>query len=594
MVESREHDTTGFALRGFQNEGRTRFCEATVALILADPASEMEAIEARLVAPGAPPNEIVIEDVCGVRMPVFKSRRRSLRSVLEGSLDYADREYLVFGERRISYRDHFRAVAATAAALHERYGIGKGDRVAILAANCPEWIIAFWATACLGGIVVGMNGWWAPDEIRYALGDSEPKLLIVDRKRFDRVRTAPPAVPVVEIEDDFAPLTRPSERSSLPTVPLGEDDPAVILYTSGTTGRPKGAVSTHRNILGLLGLQSFHGARLAELAQARGISLPRTQHVRLNAAPLFHVSGLYSAAVAQLASGMKSVWMTGRFDPKTVLELIEKERINGWGPLGSMAIRVANHPDRDVYDLSSMQSIGCGGAPVTQAVQDKLREAFSNARSGLAVGYGLTECTGLATMIAGDELERHPDSVGMPLPTVAIEIRDEEGHALPEGREGEITIRSPLVMKEYWRNPEATATSIGPGRWLRTGDIGRIVDGRLHVSTRKRDMILRGAENVYPVEIENRLAAHPMVVEAAVVGVDHPELGQEVKAFVVLEPGKTASLEELARFVGETLAYYKVPSKWEARHVPLPRNASGKVMKWLLEPGVENPLKHDE
>lgn len=551
--------------------------------------TDIESIEAELTAPGAP-FETGVEDVLGASTLVFKNRRRSLRAVLEGSLAHGDLEYLVFGDRRITYAAHRRSVQEVAATFAHRHGIRKGDRVAIFAGNCPEWILAFWATMSLGGVVVGMNGWWAPDEVRYALADSEPKLLIGDTKRLDRIRGEALGIPVIEIERDFHPGT----AAALPQPSIDEDDPAVILYTSGTTGRPKGAVSTHRNVIALLGLQAFHGARLGVLAQRRGITLPRTQHVRLNAAPLFHLSGLYSAAVAQLASGMKSVWMTGRFDPKAVLELIQKERVNGWGPLGSMAIRVADHPDRPLYDLSSVQSIGCGGAPVTRAVQDKLREAFPNARAGLAVGYGLTECTGLATMIAGEDLARHPDSVGKSLPTVSIEIRDERDRALPDGAEGEITIRSPLVMKEYFRNPDATAAVIGPGRWLRTGDVGRMIDGRLHVSTRKRDLILRGAENVYPPEIETRLAMHEAVVEAAVVGAPHPELGQEVKAFIVFAPGKTADFDVLARFVGETLAYFKVPSKWEALPGALPRNASGKVMKWLLEPGAANPLNQDD
>jgi acyl-CoA synthetase (AMP-forming)/AMP-acid ligase II len=560
---------------------------------MSDPNRELEAVEAALLGPGGP-FELATESVLGARMEVFAGRRRSLREILEASIQHGDLEYLVFDDRRLSFRAHAAAARSVARGLSERYGIGKGDRVAIFAANCPEWIVAFWATVSLGGIVVGMNGWWAPDEIRYAPADSEPKLLIADRKRFDRLRGDPPDVPVIEIEDGFAELSSHPGGAALPDVAIDEDDPAVILYTSGTTGRPKGAVSTHRNVIGLLGLQSFHGARLAGLAAGRGIELPRTQHVRLNAAPLFHVSGLYSAAVAQLAAGVKSVWMTGRFDPKRVLELIERERVNGWGPLGPMAIRVADHPDRGTYDLSSMQAIGCGGAPVTAAVQAKLRQAFPNAEQGLAVGYGLTECTALATIISGDELAKHPDSVGKPLPTVAIEIRGEDGRALPDGEEGEITVRSPLVMKEYWRNPEATAASIGEGRWLRTGDVGRMVDGRLYVSTRKRDMILRAAENVYPIEIENRLSAHPSVAEAAVVGVEHAELGQEVKAIVVPAAGAVLDFADLARWVGAGLAYYKVPSRWELRHEPLPRNASGKVMKWLLEPGAESPLVPEE
>jgi acyl-CoA synthetase (AMP-forming)/AMP-acid ligase II len=306
---------------------------------------------------------------------------------------------------------------------------------------------------------------------------------------------------------------------------------------------------------------------------------------------LFHVSGLYSAAVAHLAGGVKSVWTVGRFDPGAVLSLIEREQVTGWAPQGAIAWRVIHHPDLKKYDVSSVRTVGGGGAPVPAALQAALREAFPNARYGLGVGYGLTEGTALATINTGAEIMEHPDSVGRPIPTVEIEIRDESGQPVPDGGLGEITLRGPLVMREYWRNPEATAAVILPGRWLRTGDIGRMQDGRLFLATRMRDLILRGAENVYPIEIENRLAAHPAVGEAAVIGVSasDPALGQEVKAIVVPKPGAPVDFEELGRWVGETLAYFKVPSQWELRSEPLPRNASGKVLKYLLQDGAENP-----
>jgi acyl-CoA synthetase (AMP-forming)/AMP-acid ligase II len=224
---------------------------------------------------------------------------------------------------------------------------------------------------------------------------------------------------------------------------------------------------------------------------------------------------------------------------------------------------------------------------VSADLLEALREAFPAVRPALTVGYGLTEGTALATMNFGEELVEHPSSSGRPLPTVEVEIRDAAGRALPEGEEGEIALRGPLVMLGYFRNPEATAAAIGPGRWLRTGDLGAMRGGRLYVASRRRDLILRGAENVYPVEIEQRLAAHPSVEEAAVVGVDSRELGQEVKAIVVPRAGARLDIEALACWVGETLAYYKVPSVWEVRAEPLPRNASGKVMKFALAGGGE-------
>jgi long-chain acyl-CoA synthetase len=545
----------------------------------------MQAIEADLCRPDAP---FAIGEgvVLGEPMPVFTTRAPSLRAMLERSAAFGDAEYLVAGERRISYREHLALVGSIARGLRERFGVRKGDRVAILAANRPEWIATFWATVSLGAIAVGMNGWWARDEILDGLDDADPKVLVGDRKRLDRIGGAPVRVPMVDMDADFDALARFDPGAPLSTEPIDEDDPASILYTSGTTGRPKGAVATHRNVVALVQLQFFHGARIAAAA---GTPAPSTPPSLLSGNPLFHVSGSYSGAVAHLAAGAKSVWLVGRFDPEQVLALIERERVTGWAPMGSMAWRVLRHPDLERYDRGSLRSVGCGGAPVTREIQSRLREAFPNVRPALTVGYGLTEGTALATMNFGEELVAHPTSVGRPMPTVAIAIRDPDGRDLADGEEGEIAIRSPLVMREYFRNPEATRACIGPGRWLRTGDVGTMHEGRLYVATRKRDLILRGAENVYPIEIESRLAAHPRIREAAVIGVESEEYGQQVKAVVVADDGAPLDFSALARWVAETLAYYKVPSQWEQR-AELPRNASGKVMKYLLAESRETPF----
>jgi acyl-CoA synthetase (AMP-forming)/AMP-acid ligase II len=291
-----------------------------------------------------------------------------------------------------------------------------------------------------------------------------------------------------------------------------------------------------------------------------------------------------------LQVGAKTVWRRGRFDPVDVMRLIERERVTTWGPMGAMVYRVVHHPEVGRYDLSSVVNVGSGGSPMSAELQNDIRSTFENARRSVALGYGLTESGALATLNPGEELEKHSDSAGRPLPTVALEIRDAEGKVLPEGDEGEIFIRSPLVMLEYWRDPEATAEVIRPGRWLATGDIGRIEEGRLYVDSRARDLILRGSENIYPAEIEQRVEAHPSVAECAVVGVEHEELGQEVKAIVVPAPGRTVDLDELRRFVAETLAPFKVPAHWVLSTEPLPRNAAGKVLKHVLVGAAENPF----
>jgi acyl-CoA synthetase (AMP-forming)/AMP-acid ligase II len=545
-------------------------------------------IEAKLTGPGGP-FETAVEEVLGERMAVIKGRPRSLRQLLETSQAHGEKEYVVHGGRRITYAEHAERVASVARALSERYGVRPGDRVAILAANCPEWLLAFWATVSLGGVVAALNGWWQGDEIAHAIADCEPVLLIGDRKRLDRVRGRSLGVPVLEIESEFAALERHARGAPLPAHPIAEDDPAVILYTSGTTGRAKGAVNSHRGICGFVSVGFLNGLKNLMLAAASGKPAPPpAAPCSLVTVPLFHLSGLYSGAVMMLATGGKTVWRSGRFDPGDVLRLIEQERVTNWSALGAMAHQVVSHPDVDRYDLSSIRNIGSGGAPTSPEIQERLRKAFPGASGNLGLGYGLSESVTPVAMIGGDELKRYPTSVGRPAPTHQIEVRDPEGRPLPEGREGEIHIRSPYTMLGYWRNPEATAQTILPGRWLRTGDIGRFEDGRLYINSRARDLILRSAENIHPVEIEHRLEAHPWVREAAVIGVDHPELGQEVKAIVVCASGAQPDPDTLAAWVGAALAPYKVPAHWELRSEPLPRNAAGKVMKHVLAGLAEN------
>lgn len=541
-------------------------------------ADRIAAAERALLAPGAP-FELERADALGEPMLQFKARAPHLRWHLERSVErFGDREYLVFSDgRRFTYDDHARRVAAVARALRDDFGVRPGDRVAILAANGPEWIAAFWATVSLGAIAVGLNAWSSGDELRYALADCEPRVLIADRRRLERLGSFER---VVEIESDFEALWAPSALAALPDVAIAEDDPAIILYTSGTTGRPKGVVHTHRNVNALLATLFFTGARAAAASDAAP-ALPRM----LCTSPLFHVSGLHCAAVSCLAGGATSVWVAPRFDAEVALRLIQDERITGWAYTATVLHRLVTHPRVGDYDLSSLRGIGGGGSPIPIALQRRAKDAIPGLRGALGVGYGLTECTALATMNPGAELVDYPDSAGRALPTVELSIRDADGRELPEGVEGEVWTRSPMVMKEYWRNPDATAEAVRPGRWLRTGDIARLQGGRLYLSARKRDLILRGGENIYPAEIEHRLEEHPAVAEAAVIGVDHEELGQEVKAIVVPDGELTLDTDGLARWVGQSLAYFKVPTHWEIRHEALPRNAMGKVLRQVLRDG---------
>ncbi len=549
-------------------------------------------IRQQLTGPGGP-FELGLEDVHGEAMEVFKNRKRSVRELLQESALHGDKEYIVHGELRITYANHVERVAAVAQKLSEDYGIQKGDRVALLAANGAEWVITWWAVASLGGILVAFNGLWTADEIGYAARHSEPRLLVGDGKRLARVADLELGIPTLEIDSEFKALMEPVAGLELPGQPIDEDDPCLILYTSGTTGRPKGAVVSHRALVGFAQTQAFHGlervliAAQSGAAQAGGEEPPPP--CSLVTVPLFHLSGLYAAVIMMLSQGAKTVYRDARFDPEDVMRVMEREKVTIWSALGSSGSMVINHPSRSRYDLSSLRNIGFGGAPTSPDLQRRMKEAFPKAAGSLGLGYGLSESGGMGTNIGGAELEARPTSVGLASLGNRIEIRGPDGKALPPGQDGEIHIRNPHLMLGYWRNPEATAETIKPGQWLATGDIGRLdEEGYLFIDSRARDMILRSGENVYPVEIEHRIDAHPAVGECAVFGVDDEELGQAVKAVVVHAPGASVDAEQLAEWTRETLAAYKVPSAWEIRSEPLPRNAAGKVLKNVLSGETES------
>ncbi|MDH4170771.1 MAG: acyl--CoA ligase [Acidimicrobiia bacterium] len=539
-------------------------------------------VRAELTGPGGL-FEITTEDVRGRPMEVFANRKRSLREYVEAAAAHGGAEHLVLGTQRITFATFTDQVAAVGAALREHYGVGPGDRVAIFSANRPEWAIAYWATVSLGGVVAALNGWWTTDEVTFGVEMSEPKVLFGDTRRLARLGPQPDEVTVVDLETEFGPL-RSHAHAGLPDQPIDEDDPATLLFTSGTTGRPKGALISHRGLIGFVDGMVYNGAENAFVAARRGeadLGAPRPQMVTLATSPMFHVSGLFAGVIMGLALGAKLVLREGRFDPVDVLRLIEEEKITSWSAMGSMGPRVLACPDLEYRDTASVTNIGFGGAPVSDELRARLREAFPASTGNQGMGYGSSESVAVITSIGGQDFLDHPDSCGRVNRTFELQIRDEDGHEVADGVEGLIHVRSPYTMLGYWKNDEATAETVDADGWLNMGDVGRVEDGWLIINSRARDMILRAAENIYPVEIEHRLDAHPDVSESAVLGVDHPELGQEIKAIVV-PSGPRFDPEALAAWVGEALSAHKVPSIWERRAEPLPRNAAGKVVKGVL------------
>ncbi|WP_430334486.1 class I adenylate-forming enzyme family protein [Rhodococcus sp. ACT016] len=533
------------------------------------PDARTEAI-ARLTAPGAA-FEIVEEQVRGAAMPVFRDRCRSLHQLLVDSARYGDAEYLVCDDLRLTFAEHLERVASLAHEMRSRYGIGKGDRVAILSANNAEWIMTFWAATALGAVTVGMNSLWSAREIAYGVELSEPHLIVADAPRRELLGEVD--VPVLSTEDDIPALSTARPGAELPVSDVDEEDPAVILFTSGTTGRPKGATHSQRNMVAAVDFHRFNDALATELGR-----VPGTRRFLL-ATPLFHIAALHNLAVPRLAFGDTAVITTGRFDIDRVLRLVERERLTNWGAVPTMVSRLVEHGDLSAYDLSSLQTISVSSAPSSAALKERLRRTLPVAGRSLGTTYGLTESSSAATLATAADLAARPDTVGTAVPTMRVEVRDEDGRPVPDGVEGEIYVRGPLVMLGYWNNPEATAATIDATGWMRTGDLGTMADGHLRISSRRSDLILRGGENVYPAEVEDVLDEHPAVRECIVLGVEHPDLGEEVCAVVVVSDDCAVTADELSVFMSERIARYKVPTRWTLTTTELPRNATGKVKR---------------
>ncbi len=553
-------------------------------------------IEAQLTGPGGP-FEVVREVVEGVDMKVYKDRFPSLRVVAQFAAAHGDKEFIVYGDRRITFAEFLAASNSVSQHLAADAGIGHGDRVAMLAQNNPEWCMTFWGTVDLGAVLVGLNGWWKTDEIVYGLEDSGARVLVADRKRFERV---------ADLIDDIATLERvylvdadpsefgdnpklhrfdellasPSDR--FPETPIDEGDAAVIFYTSGTTGKPKGAVSTHRSMIANLQNTVFSiSAGSIAVSSAGGGDGAGGQPVALFTSPLFHVAGCHSTLVVGMMGGLKLIMIEGRFEPEAAFSLIEREQVQVWATVPTMIWRACEWPGRHDYDTSTVQSVSFGGSPSADELQRRIRETFPNVRT-TTNAYGLTESSSVATLLTGDDAMTRADSVGRPVPTVEIAIAAPDGTHLGVGETGEVLIKGPVLMKEYWNKPEATATAVRDG-WLYTGDVGHLDDeGYLFITDRAKDMLIRGGENIYCVEIENRLVEHPAIADAAVIGVPHPQLGEEVKAVVELAPGATITDDEVREWVRGALAEFKVPTYVERWDGKLPRNASGKLLKNVL------------
>jgi long-chain acyl-CoA synthetase len=537
-----------------------------------------------LVAPGADFAVDTIE-VRGNPCRVYTTAPASLCDLWLSSSQFADREYLVYNEERLTYAEAHQQVANLARYLAAQ-GIGAGDYVAIAMRNYPEYMLAYWAILSTGAAVVGMNAWWTTPEMSYALNDSAPKAIFVDQERYDRIDPEERKnlqVIGVRFDSEQSDVQRWQDCVSGDAQPLAlEIDPdsdACIFYTSGTTGRPKGAQLTHRGCVSNVWSMMFAGSVLRLLGIRNGVVDPDIAppiSAALVTTPLFHVTANNCVAQGTTLGGGKLVHMY-KWDAGEALDLIESERITALTGVPVMAREVIAHSKFSATDTSSLQSLGGGGAQLPPDLVGKIDQSVATAKP--STGYGMTETCGIITSIGGDFFIDRPDSCGPAMPCYETKIVDAEGNEVANGGNGELLVRGAQVIRGYLNREDATAESIHEG-WLRTGDVAREdADGFLYIVDRIKDMVLRGGENIYCAEVESALYEHLSVAECSVFGVPDDRLGEEVGVAIYFGDNQTISADDLRSHCRALIAAPKIPRYIWIQVDPLPRNASGKFLK---------------
>lgn len=494
----------------------------------------------------------------GIPFLVYAPRPTQVCDLLADAERWADRTHLVQGSRRLAFADSFARIDAMAATLYGR-GVRAGDRVLLLAPNGIEWVVAFWAGLRVGAVVAVGNSWWSPAEVAHAVDLLEPALVLADGPRLANVPDGAVAADLGAVYDE------PAAGPPPPRPDAHEDDPALIVFTAGTTGAAKGVVLAHRSVIA-----NLHNLLAVSQRLPHQIDPDRSPAVVLQSGPLFHMGGVQSLLLG-LLGGSTTVFLSGRFDPGEVLDLIERERITVWGAVPAMASRVLDHPRIADRDLSSVRSISMGGAPVQPQLLEKLRAHFGSARRGLSTIYGMTETGGTVTSASGALMAEHPQTAGRALPVVELRIEAPDAHGV-----GEIVVRTPGQLVGYWG--EAEADVLDADGFVHTGDLGRIQDGLLFVTGRSKELIIRGGENIAPVHVESALLSHPAVHGAAVLGRPDEVLGEIVAAAVQVASAAT-TVEDLTAHVAPLLAKFAVPVQWWLTTEALPMTDAGKTDK---------------
>ena len=543
-----------------------------------------------LTAPGSK-FEMDTITIRGVPTRVWRNAPNDLGQLFDLSRTHGERVFTILDDERVTFEANYRATATLAKALQDM-GVGKGDRVAFAMRNLPEWPVVFFAITTIGAIAVPLNAWWTGAELEYGINDSGAKVLIVDAERYARIGEHLPRLATVErtiVARSPTPIAgtvaleeligAPATWAALPDVErprvaIDTDDDATIFYTSGTTGNPKGALGTHRNLMTNIMSSGFSSAR-SFLRRGEAIPDP-TPRTALTVIPMFHVTACSAGLMGTMASGGTSIFMR-KWEPVPAMEIIQREGVHFTGGVPTIAWQLLEHPERGNYDLSSIEAIAYGGAPSAPELVKKIFEEFGALPGN---GWGMTETMATVTHHGGEDYLNRPTSAGPPVAVADLEIRGDDGVAvLPIGEVGELWARGPMIVKGYWNKPEASAETFVDG-WVRTGDLARLDDeGFVYIVDRAKDMVIRGGENIYSSEVENVLYEHPAVTDCAIIGIPHRTLGEEPAAVVHLAPGTTATEGELQAWVRERLAAFKAPVAVRFVHETLPRNANGKILK---------------
>jgi len=534
------------------------------------------------------------KEIEGVSYQVFEKRESSLRGVYASCSMHGAADFMVYEGERYSFAEGVQEAWDLAAMLKKKYNVKKGDRIALIMRNYPEWCISYIAATAMGAVVVPMNGWWTTEELNFALDDCGANIVIADRERVERLKPLinkntlhviavrcegdqPDGVShYKEIMADFKDQPEPDEE-------IDELDDAMILYTSGTTGHPKGAVSTHLAILSVIKTWTLitiaDASVRAQENEKQGMASEATppQPATLVAVPLFHVTGCNAVFLISLLVGRKLVLMH-KWDPTRALQLIQDEKVTGFTGVPTMSWEIVSHPGGDNYDISSLVSLGSGGAPRPPEQVRLMTQKFP--KFVPANGYGLTETNGMGAINSGTNYSIKPGSTGKPTyPIVEMKIINESGEEQRQGDRGEILIRSASNIRGYWNQPERTSENFVNG-WFHTGDVGMMdEDGFLWIVDRLKEIVIRGGENISVTEVEQIIHQHSSVMEVACYGVPDERLGEALSASIMLVPGTSLNEEELREHIAAHLAVFKIPTYIAIQNEQLERGATDKIFK---------------